>query len=297
MNFNRRSLLLEPDLECRRIESLLSTIVHRGLRRQGAVVGISGGVDSSLVLALCARSMGPDRVLGVKMPEKESDPLSESLADEVAHTFSVSTILEDITSSLEGAGCYRRRDEAIKRIFPEYDPAAGYKARITLPPRLIEEGTLNVFSLTVVRPDGSQIGAPLPATEFRQIVAASNYKQRARMSALYYQAEVRHFAVVGTANKNEYDLGFFVKHGDGGVDVNPITHLYKTQVYQLAQYVGVPQSVCVRPPTTDTYSAPTTQQEFFFRLPFEVLDLIWFALEHEVPVEEVARVMDSPKPK
>jgi len=78
---------------------------------------------------------------------------------------------------------------------------------------------------------------------------------------------------------------------DGGVDVQVIAHLFKTQVYQLARYLRVPEAIQKRTPTTDTYSAPSNQEEFFFRLPFATLDLIWFAMEHQVPAAEVGASM------
>jgi NAD+ synthase len=261
------------------------------MRRSGGVVGISGGVDSAVVLALAVRAFGPERVVAVMMPEKDSEPLSERLARDLAAQFGVEPILEDITPAVAGFGCYRRRDEAVRRLFPEYDAQQGYKVKITLPPNLIEEGTLNCFSVTVITPDGRQLSKPLPASEFLQIVAASNFKQRTRMAILYYHAELRNYAVLGTANKNEHDQGFFVKHGDAGVDVKVLGHLYKTQIYQLAEHLGVPEEIRRRPPTSDTYSAPCDQQEFFFRLPFAVLDLLWFAMEHDVPIPEVATTM------
>jgi NAD+ synthase len=98
--------------------------------------------------------------------------------------------------------------------------------------------------------------------------------------------------VIGTANKNERDQGFFVKHGDGGIDVDAIVHLYKTQVYQLAAYLAVPQEIQRRPPTTDTYSAPSTEEEFFFRLPFQIMDLLWYAQEHGISPDDASAVMD-----
>jgi len=182
-------------------------------------------------------------------------------------------------------------DDAIRRVFPEFDDAKGYKAKIVLPPDLLEAGTLNFFSVTVVKPDGSEENRPLGPREFLEIVAASNLKQRSRMSTLYYHAEARNFAVIGTANRNEHDQGFFVKYGDGGADIQPIAHLFKTQVYQLARHLGVPEGIQKRTPTTDTYSAPQDQKEFFYRLPFETLDLLWYALDHKVPAAEAARVM------
>jgi NAD+ synthase len=291
MTFDKHILDLDPATETQHIISLLHHTVGRVMRRRGGVVGISGGIDSSVVLALCVRAFGPRRVAAIIMPEKDSDPDSEKLARQVAHHYGVSPVLENITPILEGFGCYQRRDEAIGRVFPEYDAAAGYKAKIVLPQNLLDEDTFNVFSLTIITPDGDEKNKRLPLREYFQIVAASNFKQRTRMALLYYHAELRNYAVIGTANKNEHDQGFFVKYGDGGVDVKPIVHLFKTQVYQLAEHLDVPDEIRERPPTTDTYSAPSTQQEFFFRLPFETMDLLWYAQEHDVPLPEVAQGM------
>jgi NAD+ synthase len=224
------------------------------------------------------------------MPERDSSPGSEALARLLAERFGVETVLEDLTAALAGFGCYERRDEAIRRIFPHY--ASGYKARIALPGNVLESETFNVFHLTIISPEGKEESRRLNPRDFLQIVAASNFKQRSRMAMLYYHAELRNYAVIGTPNKNEHDQGFFVKWGDGGYDVAPIRHLYKTQVYQLAKYLDVPAAIQQATPTTDTYSAPTSQEEFFFRLPFEVMDLLWYALEHDVPVQETAQVMD-----
>jgi NAD+ synthase len=291
MTFTRHSIDIDPIAETERIVSFLQKTVRQDFHRYGGVVGISGGIDSSVVLALCVRAFGTRRVSAIMMPEKDSDPETERFARLVANHFGVEPILENITPVLDGFGCYQRRDEAIRRVYPEYDAAAGYKAKIVLPQNLLEEDTLNVFSLTIVTPTGEEKSQRLPLKDYLQIVAASNLKQRTRMSLLYYHAELRNYAVIGTANKNEHDQGFFVKWGDGGADVMPIGHLFKTQVYQLADYLGVPLAIRQRPPTTDTYSAPTTQQEFFFRLPFETMDLLWYAQEHGIPVSEVAEVM------
>jgi NAD+ synthase len=291
MKFNRQILDLDPAAETDRIVEALRLHTRQTLRRRGAVVGISGGVDSAVVLALCVRAFGPDGVCALMLPDKDSDPVSEQLARDLAAQYGVKPVLEDITSAVEGFGAYRRRDAAIHNIVPEYDPAAGFKAKVVLQPNLLEEGSLNVFYVVVVQPDGATISKPLPPREFLEIMAASNFKQRARMTMLYYHAEVRHFAVIGTANRNEHDQGFFVKHGDGGVDIKALGHLYKTQIYQLARHLEVPEAIQKRPPTTDTYSAPSTQEEFFFRLPFETLDLLMYAREHDFPVGEVAEAM------
>ncbi len=292
MNFSKHVLNIDPAAETERIVSMLRHSLGQMLHRRGGVVGISGGVDSSVVLALCVRAFGPQRVVAIMMPEQDSDPESECLARQVAACFGVEPILENITPVLKGFGCYPRRDEAIRRVFPEYDAASGYKAKIVLPQNMLEENTLNFFSLVIITPSGEEKSQRLALPEYFQIVAASNFKQRTRMAMLYYHAELRNYAVIGTANKNEHDQGFFVKHGDGGVDIKPITHLFKSQVYQLAEYLDVPQEIRQRPPTSDTYSAPSTQQEFFFRLPFETMDLLWYAQEHHVPVSDVAQIMN-----
>jgi NAD+ synthase len=245
-----------------------------------------------VVLALCVRALGAERVTALILPERDSDPESERLARLVAAQHSIEPIREEITPVLEGFGCYRRRDEAIRRLFPDYDASLGYKVKIVLPQNLLDEDTLNVFSATVISPDGTAQTKPLPPCEFLQIVAASNFKQRTRMAMLYYHAELRNAAVIGTANKNEHGQGFFVKHGDAGVDFNAIVHLLKTQVYQLARYLDVPREIQERPPTSDTYSAPSTQEEFFFRLPFATMDLLWCAQENGFSPEEVAPAMN-----
>jgi NAD+ synthase len=291
MTFTRHSLDIDPERETERIVEALRQHVHHTLRRRGGVLGISGGVDSSVVLALCARAFGPENVTALLLPEKDSDPESEQLGRLVAGHFGVEPVLEVITPVLDGFGCYPRRDEAIRRLFPEYDAALGYKAKIVLPQNLLDQDTLNFFSLTIVTPEGEERTRRLPVREYSQIVAASNFKQRTRMSMLYYHAELRNYAVIGTGNKNEHFQGFFVKYGDGGVDIQPIVHLFKTQVYQLAEYLGVPDEIRRRPPTSDTYSAGSTQEEFFFRLPFAVMDVLWYAMEHNVPIAEVAQIM------
>ena len=291
MQFSKQMLEIDPKIETERIISELRNSVRQLMHRYGGVVGVSGGVDSSVVLALCARAFGSNRVVAIAMPEKDSEPESERLARLVADHFGVELIMEDITPALDGYGCYSRRDEAISRIFPEYDADSGYKAKIVLPQNVLDEDTLNVFSLTVITPEGKEKTKRLPLREYLQIVAASNFKQRTRMSMLYYHAELRNYAVIGTSIKNEHAQGFFVKYGDGGVDIQPVVHLLKTQIYQLARYLNIPEEIQKRTPTTDTYSAQCSQQEFFYRLPFETMDLLWFAQEQNIPVHEISNEM------
>jgi len=259
-------------------------------KRAGGVVGISGGIDSSVCLALSARAFGPDKVVGIIIPEKDSSPESEELALELARKFGVTTIKEEITGALTGFRCYDRRDEAVKRVFPEYDPKT-YKMKIGIRQSGLYSNLPPVFTLTIINDKGIQQNRILHAREYLQIVAASNFKQRSRMSILYYHAEALHYAVIGTPNKHEQEQGFFVKYGDGGADVMPIGNLFKTQVYQLAEYLGVPQKIIERTPTTDTYSATQTQEEFFYQLPFRLMDAYWYGYENGYSTSEVASSM------
>jgi len=292
VNFNKHVLNINPETEAARIISMLRQNVGQVMHRRGVVIGISGGVDSSVALALCVRAFGPQRVAAIMMPETGSEAESETLARRVAHHYGLEALLENITPALEGFGCYCRRDEAIKRVFPEYDATLGYKAKIVLPHNILEDEMLNVFFLAIITPDGEEKRKRLALQEYFQITAASNLKQRSRMAALYYHAELRNYAVIGTANKNEHEQGFFVKYGDGGADLKPIIHLFKTQVYQLAAYLDVPEEIRSRPPTSDTYSAHQSQEEFFFRLPFDIMDLLWYAQENHVPISQVAQTLE-----
>ncbi len=285
--FSKEILNIENiELVCEEICRKLRGNIKNQLRRRGAVVGISGGIDSSVVLALACRALGKENVIGILMPERDSSPESLTLAQALANKFGVRTVVEDITSALNGFGCYERRDEAITRVFSEFNPLKD-KAKIEIKQN-IAQNLPSLFSLTIITSEGETMSKLLPVNEYLQIVAATNFKQRSRMAMLYYHAESLHYAVVGTPNKHEVEQGFFVKFGDGGADLMPIGHLYKTQVYQLAEYLGIPQEIIDRTPTTDTYSAEQTQEEFFYQMPFKEMDLIWYAWENKYSEEDVA---------
>ncbi len=290
MTFSKNSIKIDPASETEKITSRLkSELIHK-LRKKGAVVGVSGGVDSSVVLALCAKALGNKKVIALMLPEKDSSPESLRLAKSVAEKFNVSYFVENITEPLDALGCYRRRDHAVKKVFPEYDDK--FKMKIVVSKDSKDKGVLNLFNLSIISPEGEEKTKRLPANEYLQIVAASNLKQRCRMSMLYFYAELNNYCVAGTGNKNEYQQGFFVKNGDGGVDIMPIVHLFKSQVYQLAEYLGIPDEILKRTPTSDTYSAEQTQEEFFFEVPFKILDPIALGMEMEVPVETIAAALD-----
>ena len=258
------------------------------LRRRGAVVALSGGVDSSVVAALCVRALGPERVLGLLMPEQDSSPESLRLAHLVADSLGVNTIVEDITRVLQAFGCYSRRDAAIRSVLAEY--GEGYRSKIVLP-GLLEPPEYSLFSLITESPCGRQSKVRLTAAAYLGVVAATNFKQRTRKTLEYYHADRLQYAVVGTPNRLEVDLGFFVKNGDGAADLKPIAGLYKSQVYQLAEHLGIPERVRTRVPTTDTYSLLQTQEEFYFSIPLEHMDVCLYASEHDIPMATVAQAI------
>jgi len=278
-------LTIDAAAEAERIAGSLRAQVLKRLRRKGLVVGLSGGVDSSVVAALGVRAFGSGNVLGIFMPEQDSDPESLRLGREVAASLGIDTVLEDITPILLAAGCYRRRDEHIRRLFPQYGP--GWRSKVVLRKARGTAG-YNVFHLVVRRPHGEEQEARMPLEAYLGVVATTNMKQRTRKQLEYYHADRLQYAVAGTPNRLEYDQGFFVKNGDGAADVKPIAHLYKSQVYQLAAYLGVPEEIRSRPPTTDTYSLSQTQEEFFFGISLATLDLCMYALDHGIAAEEVA---------
>lgn len=273
------------------IETRLKNDIFNVLKRRGATIGISGGIDSSVTFALTVNAIGADRVIGIIMPEHDSSPDSKNLALKLADKFGVKTIEEDMTPALAGFGCYSRRDQAVKSVFSEYNPKKD-KFKIEIKQNIRNQKLPSMFNATVLFSNGEVKSKLLSIKAYLQIVAASNFKQRSRMAMLYYHAEANHFAVVGTPNKHEVKQGFFVKNGDSGADVMPIANLYKTQVYQLARNLEIPNEIIDRTPTSDTYPAEQTQEEFFFQLPFHQLDLLWYAFENNYAPSEVGEVME-----
>ncbi|RUV71361.1 MAG: NAD(+) synthase [Mesorhizobium sp.] len=280
-----QALAIDPAAETDRIVTALRQQL-RGIRKRGLTLGLSGGIDSSVSVALAARAVGPQNVLCLFMPENDSDPESLRLGRVVADTFGVEAIVEDIGPALRAMGCYERRDAFIRELVPEY--GEGWASKIVIANALEGEG-YNISSLVVQDPKGKQTKLRMPLPVYLGIVAATNMKQRTRKQIEYYHADRLNFAVLGTPNRLEYDQGFFVKNGDGAADVKPIAHLYKTQVYALAAYLGVPEEIRNRPPTTDTYSLAQTQEEFYFSLPYDRMDICLCGLNRGVAAEVVGQ--------
>lgn len=279
-----RLLQIDCEAEAERVAQRLREILRDDLHRRGLVVAMSGGIDSSVCAALAVRALGADRVFGVMMPERDSTSASEERATELAQMLGIEYEVQDIAPSLDAIGCYRWRDAAIRKLFPDYGP--GWKSKIAI--RGGAEQRFSYFALVVADPQGHMEERRLDLKEYLQIVAATNYKQRVRKSIEYFHADRLNYAVVGTPNRLEYDQGFFVKNGDGSADVKPIAHLYKTQVYALARHMGLPESICNAVPTTDTYSLAQGQDEFYFFLPYQQMDVALALLNSGASAEQLA---------
>ena len=290
MKFRKDILkIIDPEKETEKLSDFIRQQAF-SMRREGAVVGLSGGVDSAVSAELCVRALGKDKVLGLILPEKESNPISKPFALEQVRKMGIKYETIDITPTLEVFGTYEKREAILKEIFPGYDPQS--RIKITLPADLLSRDALNFFTLIIDDGSGHVKSVRLNKKALNGIVAATNTKHRTRMLHLYYQAEKLNYFVCGTTNRTEALQGFFVKYGDGGVDIEPLEHLYKMQVFQLAGYLGVIEKIIKRIPSPDTFSFVVSDEEFYFRMPYNILDLLLWAWENNVQVEEAAKVMD-----
>ncbi|CAN7329772.1 NAD(+) synthase [Pseudoxanthomonas sp. LjRoot168] len=284
-------LAMDLEAEAERIADWMRDAV-RGMRRRGLVVAMSGGIDSSVCAALAVRAVGADRVFGLLLPERDSSSRSTELGRQLATHLGIQADMHDIAPALQAIGCYAEQEAAIREVFPAY--GAGWKNKIVLQGGL--DGGINFYRLIVESPQGERHEARLPTGPYLRIVAATNHKQRLRKTMEYFHADRLNYAVVGTPNRLEYDQGFFVKNGDGSADLKPIAHLFKTQVYAMARHLGLPDAICSTTPTTDTYSLPQGQDEFYFALPYAQMDLALWAFEHGVPAANLAPALGVDEP-
>ena len=283
--FSPDLLELDGPAEIDRISAGIRTALAKTLRRRGLIIGISGGIDSSVTAALCVRAVGRDKVIGLQMPERHSAADTLGLSELVADHLGIRKVPIDISPILEAVGYYDKYDAAVRGAVPGYGP--DWRSKIVVS-ETAEDKAYTFFSVVAASPEGQVVRQRLDLGAYLAIVASTNFKQRIRKMLEYYHADLHNYAVAGTPNRLEYDQGFFVKLGDGAADIKPIAHLYKTQVYKLARALGLPAAVVNRPPTTDTYSLPQGQDEFFFAVPYEVMDLCLYGKNHGYSPEEVA---------
>jgi NAD+ synthase len=284
-HFSYDTLLIDAEQEVERISSRIRDALRNRLKRRGLVIGLSGGIDSSVTGALAVKALGPERVYGLEMPERHSAEETVSLSRSVIDHLGIPSQRIDISPILETVGSYRAYDDAVRMVVPEYGD--GWKSKIVIS-SIFEHQGFSTLSIVVQSPDGAIDTVRLPLKPYLEIVAATNFKQRTRKMLEYYHADRLNYAVTGTPNRLEYDQGFFVKLGDGAADIKPIAHLYKTQVYQLAEHLGIPEEIRKRPPTTDTYSLAQGQDEFYFSLPYREMDLCLYGKNNGIEPDEVA---------
>lgn len=290
MNFNLDVLKIDPVQELDKLSEFIVGQVNAVYRKKGVVVGLSGGIDSACIAAVAVHALGKEKVIGLVLPESESNPISSEYATKHAQALGIEHRQINITSTVDSVVKYKWRDDFIQKLIPEYKP--GYKYNITLPTDLLERASFSFYRLQVQMPDGELKSKRLNLDEFLTITSFANIKIRSRMLHLYAEAEKRNLLVAGTTNRTEFILGDFCKYGDGGTDIEPFTHLYKNQIYQLSDHLEVISEIVDRKPSPDTFSLPVSDQEFFFRIAFDKLDHLLYAWEHEVPTNEVAEVLD-----
>ncbi|WP_224981927.1 NAD(+) synthase [Geomonas agri] len=283
--FSASALDIDCECEAQRITAGIRTILRDTLKRRGLLVALSGGIDSSVTAALAVRAIGRDRVYGLEMPELHSAQETPQLSAALIRHLGIGSQRIDISPVLEAAGCYAAYDAALRKVIPGY--GEGWRSKIVISGVFDSKG-FRLHYIVARAPDGTILKERLPLGPYLEIVAATNCKQRTRKMLEYYHADRLNYAVAGTPNRLEYDQGFFVKLGDGAADLKPIAHLYKSQVFQMAEYLGIPEEIRSRAPTTDTYSLPQGQEEFYFSLPYRTMDLCLCAKNRGVSPEDAA---------
>ena len=267
------------------ITNFIKNEVFEKFQKSGAVLGLSGGIDSAVTCGLCLKSLNPEKILGLIMPERESDSQSQETAENVGKKFNIETKVIDITNILESFGVYEKKENIVKEKFPDFDSECKY--RVVVPPKL--ESSVGIPYLEILDGKGIAHKNKISSSEFLYLTAATSIKHRVRMALLYYHAEKNHLVVAGTTNKSEYMQGYFVKYGDGGSDIEPLVNLYKSQIYQLGKFLNVPNEVISKDASPDVWSYATNDEEFFYSVPYKIVDLILYGRENNLSIDEIQK--------
>ena len=257
-------------------------------QKKGVVIGLSGGIDSAITAALCTKSIGSEKILGLILPEKESDVNSKNLALQIAEKYNIDTETIDITNILESFGVYENKEKIVKEKFPNYNEKCKY--RVVVPSK--SENNIGMPFLEILDDENIVHKLKISSFDFLNLTAATSIKHRVRMTMLYNYAEKNNFTVVGTTNKTEYLQGYFVKYGDGGSDIEPLVHLYKTQIYQIANFLKLPEEIINQDASPDVWSFKTSDEEFFYAVPYNIVDLILYGREKNLSINEIAKFLN-----
>lgn len=257
----------DPERETERICRLVSRLASER-KADGLVLGLSGGIDSSVVAELAARALGPERIHALLLPERDSSKASVEDARAHAERIGIRYRIQDLTSALEELGCYEAAASGIARM------GKASRAVISLFPGLARKGFLAHLSGGGGR-------------SFREFTAFYRIKHRLRMVAVYREAEGGNLLAASCANRTEYETGFFVRYGDDAGDIAPIKHLYKTQIFRMAAHLGVPRPILEKGPSPDLFSGMKDEEIMGMRYP-ELDSILWCVgrgLTDEVIVE------------
>jgi len=261
-------------------------------QKSGAIVGLSGGIDSTVTMALCAKALGSEKTLGLTMFEKESSPSNKDLINEIAQNYDIKIENIDITPILDSFGVYSYREKIVKKKFPDFNSNCKY--RVVVPPNF---SSIGIPYLEILDEENQNHKIKISSSDFLTLTSATSIKHRVRMTLLYFHAEKNNLSVVGTTNKSEYLQGYFVKYGDGGSDIEPLVNLYKSQIYQIGNFLNVPEDILNNDASPDVWSYSTTDEEFFYTVPYEIVDLILYAREKKLSIVEIKKLSNLPEEK
>lgn len=289
----KEKLKIDVKTEAELVQEFMNRHVHGTPKRDGILVGISGGIDSAVVVSLAVKAVGKDKVFGLLLPEKGSNPISAEYAEKLCQKLGIKYDTFEITEAVKSFGAYDLQTDIIRKLVDSYDDTC--KFNIRLPQNLLDQDRYNFYTLTVEDKEGNRIEKRLNKNQVLSITAAANVKIRSRMIALYLKAESMNYLVAGTTNKTEFLLGDFCKFGDGGTDLECVSHLYKTNIYDLGRYLDVPKEIIDRMPSPDTFSLPVSDIEFYFCLPFDILDPLLYAWEYKSDPDKTAAELNLTK--